>query len=106
MLTNVQILNLSSCGNITDEGVRHLSHVHTLNLDFCPLITGEGIRHLSNYCGITDETLHYLSHIPELDFARCCGITDFGFVSLNISEIFIVYLCPYVNNSQIPRFVF
>jgi len=82
----VTTLNLSYCGLITDEGLRHLGSVTTLNLFYCRLLTDEGLRHLGSAttlnlteCDkITDEGLRHLGSATTLNLTECDKITDEG----------------------------
>ena len=89
-------LDLSYCYEITDEGIKYLSHVHTLILNGCRKITDEGIKYLCNlhtlHLGyvdqITDEGIKHLSNLHTLDLTSCREITDEGIRKLvNVKNI-------------------
>ncbi|CAG8601013.1 6510_t:CDS:1, partial [Acaulospora morrowiae] len=88
-------LVLAKCGNITDEGVYHITrlgrHLHYLHLGHCSRITDHSITHLARHCNrlryldlacctqLTDSSVFELSHLPKLrriGLVKCALITD------------------------------
>lgn len=71
---NLQVLNLSFCKQISDEGLASLAqlqNLQTLNLSMCNKITDQGLAYLAQ-----------LKNLQILNLAACTQITDQGLVSL------------------------
>ena len=101
-LPQLQSLNISYSGYITDEGIRALARglpqLQSLDIASCSSITDEGIRALAsgllrlqslniyNCSSITDEGIRALaSGLPQLqslDISHCRNITDAGIRAL------------------------
>jgi hypothetical protein len=75
-LPQLQSLNISHCGNITDEGIRALAtgcpQLQSLNISHCGNITDEGIKALATGC----------TQLQSLDISGCVNITDTGIRAL------------------------
>lgn len=95
-LPKLASLNLLRCSRITDAGVAYLEDLcdslKTLNLSSCREISDEGLRSIGKLtkletlslwycCKITDKGLHYLSNMEDIvsiDLANCKELTDDG----------------------------
>jgi len=107
-LGNVHSLDLSSCKNITDEGIKnlgkiyklnlsscynitdvnHLRDVHTLILSSCYGITDEGIKHLDkvfnlDLCNTRIRNISNLGNVYNLNLRLCVNILDFSSLGNN-----------------------
>lgn len=73
-LVNLQWLNLTECGQVTDQGLVHvaaLTSLEKLDLEGCMQITDAGLAHVAA-----------LVNLQRLDLTRCYKVTDVGLVHL------------------------
>jgi hypothetical protein len=69
-------LDLASCQNVTDVGLKHVAEIESLErlaLNACQGITDEGLRHLAT-----------MDHLQLLDLRGCQGISDIGLEELAV----------------------
>jgi hypothetical protein len=105
-LGNIRSLNLSTCRRVTDAGLAHLSDVHSLDLSFCHRITDEGLQHLQlvhtlklRHCRrITDAGLIYLRNVRSLDLGACHQITDAGLAHLSGVHSLVLSFCDQITD--------
>lgn len=72
-LTHLEVLDISYCTNITDQGIKHLtdpegclgSTLKYLNMSGCKRLTDEAVRHLVNCTGL-----------KTVNIGRCSGISE------------------------------
>ena len=83
MILNNVSLDISSCQNITDEGLQYLNNIAKLNLSFCKNITDEGLKYLNN---VTDLNISS-SNITGVKFSAAAFATIFPTATLPVKKI-------------------
>ena len=117
MAVDLEELDLSQCGRITDRGLQHLNQLtalRTLNLTGCRRLTETGLKSLAGLTSLENlslervgAALNGLEHLSGLSRRResdCCGLL--GAVLLRLARVraadasrsapIASYLCPVV----------
>jgi hypothetical protein len=85
-IKRIEYMHLSSCDQISDDGLKYLKNIHTIDISRCSKITDNGLMHLQNINSIvihenqniTNAGLKHLSNMYHVELLSCDKITDDG----------------------------
>jgi tetratricopeptide (TPR) repeat protein len=90
-ISNVGILNLASCDQLTDSSIQLLAQkfkgLTSFNLSGCKNITDKGLESLKGLTALTSLDLTYCSNITDKGLESLKGLIDLTSLSLNGSYI-------------------
>ena len=107
LITNVPILGLTSCVNLTK--LPKFTNLQEINLSYCTLLTNESLDNIINAKLVNLYECYQISLLPKftnlevIDLTRCNSLTN---LSLNnIANANNVKLCRCSQISELPKFI-